>query len=150
MMVSSKAKSVAAYLNELTPEKRAVVSKVRDVILARLPNGYRESMTWGMISYEIPLEDYPETYNGKPLAYMALAAQKRYFALYLMGVYSDPEQERRLRQGFDRADKKLDMGKSCLRFRSLEDLPLDVIAEIAASMTPSELIARYESSRGSG
>jgi hypothetical protein len=115
--------------------------------LERLPNGYQESMTWGMISYEIPLEVYPETYNGKPLTYMALAAQKHYFALYMMGVYSDPEQERRLKQGFEKAGKKLDMGKSCLRFRRVEDLPLDVIGEITASMPPEAFIAHCEKAR---
>jgi len=147
-MVSSQAKTPEAYLKELPPEKREVVSKVRDVILANLPEGYEESMTWGMISYEIPLAQYPDTYNKKPLAYLALAAQKNHFALYLMGVYSDPNQERHLRQGFQRAGKQLDMGKSCLRFRKLDDLPLDVIGDIVASMPPKAMIACYEQARG--
>ena len=147
-MVSSQAKTAKAYLKELPPEKRDVIAKVRDVILANLPEGYQESMTWGMLSYEIPLETFPETYNEKPLAYMALAAQKHYFALYLMGVYSDPKLARRLKEAFKQAGKKLDMGKSCLRFRKLDDLPLDVIGEITASMGPSEMIARYEEARG--
>jgi hypothetical protein len=147
-MVRSQAKTVEAYLEELPPERRDVISAVRDVILRVLPRGYQESMTWGMISYEIPLEKYPETYNGKPLAYIALAAQKHYYALYLMGVYSHPEQERRLKEGFERAGKKLDMGKSCLRFRKLEDLPLDVISEVAGSLPPDDLIAQYEAARG--
>lgn len=147
-MVSSQAKSAEAYLDELPPEKRKIVSTVRDVILENLPEGYQESMTWGMLSYEIPLETYPETYNKKPLAYMALAAQKHYFALYLMGVYSDPDQERRLREGFQKAGKKLDMGKSCLRFRKLDDLPLDVIGDTTASMSPDDMIAHYEKARG--
>jgi hypothetical protein len=147
-MVTSQAKTPEAYLKELPAEKRHVVAKVRDVILANLPEGYQESMTWGMLSYEVPLETYPETYNKKPLAYMALAAQKHYFALYLMGVYGDPKQARRLEGAFRRAGKKLDMGKSCLRFRSLEDLPLDVIGEFTASMPPEQMIARYEKGRG--
>jgi len=147
-MVSSQATTPEAYLKELPLEKREVVSKVRDVILANLPEGYEESMTWGMISYEIPLAQYPDTYNKKPLLYLALAAQKNHFALYLMGVYSDPNQERLLQQGFQRAGKQLDMGKSCLRFRKLDDLPLDVIGEIVASMPPKDMIARYEQARG--
>lgn len=147
-MVSSQAKTPEAYLKELPADKRHVVAKVRDVILANLPEGYQESMTWGMLSYEVPLEIYPETYNQKPLAYMALAAQKHYFALYLMGAYSDPRQARRLKRAFERAGKKLNMGKSCLRFRALDDLPLDVIGEITASMPPDEMIARYEEGRG--
>jgi hypothetical protein len=147
-MVSSRAKNADAYLRELPPEKREVVSKVREVILENLPEGYQESMTWGIITYEIPLATYPETYNQKPLAYIALAAQKHYFALYLMGVYGDPRQARRLEEGFKRAGKKLVMGKSCLRFRKLEDLPMDVIAEMAGSMPPDVMIARYEEARG--
>ncbi len=146
-MVSSSAKNAEAYLRELTPEKRMVVSRVREVILANLPKGYQELMTWGVITYEIPLETYPETYNKKPLTYMALASQKNYFALYLMGVYSNPMQEAALAEGFHRAGKKLNMGKACLRFRRLEDLPLDVIGQITASLPPQGLIARYEEFR---
>ena len=86
-MVSSKASTVDQYLAELPPERREIVSTVRSVILANLPQGYAESMNWGMISYEIPLEDYPDTYNGQPLGYLALAAQKRHYSLYMLGVY---------------------------------------------------------------
>lgn len=145
--MKSGATTVEAYLEELPEERRQVVSTVRGAILESLPNGYVESMNWGMISYEIPLEDYPTTYNGKPLSYAALAAQKRHYALYLMNVYQDPRLEKKLVDGFEEAGKKLDMGKSCVRFRKLEDLPLDVIREIIASTKPSELIARYEKSR---
>jgi hypothetical protein len=104
-------------------------------------------MNWGMISYEISLEVYPSTYNGQPLSYAGLAAQKNHYALYLMAVYGDPAREARLREGFAQAGKKLDMGKSCVRFRRLEDLPLDVIGEVIASTPPDELIATYERSR---
>ena len=100
-----------------------------------------------MISYEIPLEVYPDTYNGRPLSYVALAAQKRHYAVYLMGVYQNPEQEAQLREAFEQAGKKLDMGKSCLRFRKLEDVPLDVLGEVVASTPPEQFIARYEQAR---
>ena len=146
-MVRSKASTVQEYLQELPPERRTVISRVREMILRHLPEGYDEAMNWGMISYEIPLEEYPDTYNGKPLAYAALAAQKNHYSLYLMGVYQDADQEAWLREGFRKAGKKLDMGKSCLRFRKLEDLPLDVIGQVIASTTPKEFIALYESSR---
>jgi hypothetical protein len=146
-MVQSKATTVEKYLEELPPERREVVSEVRKTILENLPEGYAESMNWGMISYEIPLEDYPDTYNGQPLGYLALAAQKRYYSLYMMGVYGDPEQEAKLEEGFEEAGKKLDMGKSCLRFRKLEDIPLDVIGELVASTPPQVMIAQYEKSR---
>jgi hypothetical protein len=123
---------------------------VRDVVLQHLPEGYREAMNWGMISYEVPLERYPSTYNKQPLGYAALAAQKHYYALYLMGAYADPAQAARLQEAFDRAGKKMDMGKSCLRFRSLDDLPLDAIGEVIASTLPEALIARYEAGRRKG
>ena len=146
-MVQSKARTVDEYLEELTPDRSAVISRVRAIILENLPDGYVESMNWGMICYEIPLKDYPNTYNGQPLEYAALAAQKNYYALYLMAVYGDPKKEARLREGFEKAGMKLDMGKSCVRFRKLEDLPLDVIAEIIASLPPKDLIAIYEKHR---
>lgn len=146
-MVQSKATTVEQYLEELPPEKRDVVTEVRKTILDNLPEGYSESMNWGMISYEIPLEDYPDTYNGQPLGYLALAAQKRYYSLYMMGVYGDPEQEAKLEKGFEEAGKKLDMGKSCVRFRKLDDVPLDVLGELIASTPPQAMIAQYEKSR---
>jgi len=146
-MAQSNATTVQAYLDELPEDRRAVVAAVREAILANLPKGYQESMNWGMISYEIPLERYPDTYNSQPLGYLALAAQKRYFSLYMMGVYGDPEQEARLKAGFEEAGKRLDMGKSCVRFRKLDDLPLDVVGELIARITPEDFIAKYEASR---
>ncbi len=146
-MARSSATTAKEYLDELSADRRSVVSAVRKVILRHLPKGYRESMNWGMISYEVPLDRYPNTYNGQPLSYAALAAQKNYFALYLMCVYQDPNQEAWLKKEFKKAGKKLDMGKSCVRFRKVEDLPLHVIGKIVASTSPEEFIARYEASR---
>jgi hypothetical protein len=146
-MASSKAATVEAYLQELPEDRREVVSTVRDVILRNLPDGYTETMAWGMISYGIPLERYPTTYNGQPLGYVALAAQKNSYSLYLMGVYADPEQEAALREAFRCEGKKLDMGKSCVRFKKAADLPLDAIGELIAATTPEQYIARYEASR---
>jgi uncharacterized protein YdhG (YjbR/CyaY superfamily) len=138
---------VKEYLDELPPERREVIAKVRQAILENLPAGYEESMNWGMISYEIPLERYPDTYNGQPLGYVALAAQKRHYSLYLMNVYQDSEKETFLKRGFEEAGKKLDMGKSCVRFKKLDDLPIEVIAEIISSTTPEQYIADYEKIR---
>ena len=146
-MARSNATTVAGYLQDLPHERRAVVTTVRNLVLENLPAGYQETMNWGMISYEIPLERYPHTYNGQPLAYLMLAAQKHHYALYLMSVYQDPDQERWLREAFQRTGKKLDMGKSCLRFRKLSDLPLNVIGELVASTPPTEFIAKYEAIR---
>ncbi|MCL5995679.1 MAG: DUF1801 domain-containing protein [Chloroflexi bacterium] len=146
-MAKSSATTVEQYLNELPPDRRAVISALREVILSHLPDGYREGMNWGMITYEIPLDRYPDTYNGQPLGYVAVAAQKNYFSLYLMGVYQDSKQETWLKQGFEQAGKKLDMGKSCVRFRKLDDLPLDVVGQVIASTSPADLIAVYEQAR---
>jgi hypothetical protein len=146
-MATSKAATVEEYLAELPEDRRAVVSAVRDVVLRNLPAGYREMMGYGMITWGIPLEDYPNTYNGQPLGYAALAAQKNYYALYLMSPYMDPAEKEGLRDEFRKAGKKLDMGKSCLRFKKLEDLPLDVVGRVIASTPPQEYITRYEAVR---
>ena len=146
-MASSKAATVEEYLQELPEDRREVVSSVRDVILRNLPDGYTETMAWGMITYGIPLERYPTTYNGQPLGYAALAAQKNSYSLYLLGAYMDPDEEETLREAFRREGKKLDMGKSCVRFKKTADLPLDDIGELIAATTPEQFIARYEASR---
>lgn len=146
-MASSTASTVDAYLDELPPDRRHVLSVVRAVVREHLPAGYQETVNWGMISYEVPLDRYPNTYNRQPLAYAGLAAQKHHYALYLLGVHGDAEREARLRHAFGAAGKTLDMGKSCLRFRTLDDLPLDVIGETIAAVPPEALIAQYEASR---
>jgi len=146
-MASSKAATVEGYLAELPAERRAVVAAVRDAVRRRLPAGYEERMSWGMISYEVPLERYPATYNRQPLVYIALAAQKNHYALYLTSPYQNPAQAAWLKAEFARAGKKLDMGKSCLRFRSLADIPLDVVEAVAASTPVEAFIAGYEASR---
>ena len=147
-MARSTAATVEQYLDELPADRRSVLSAVRDVILANLPAGYEEGMNWGAITYEVPLSRYPKTYNGQPLSYASLAAQKNYYALYLMGVYGDHgEPARLLKDGFAQAGKKLDMGKSCVRFKKLEDLPLDVIGRVVASTPPDAFIAQYEQAR---
>lgn len=143
-MATSKAATVEEYLAELPAERREVVSKVREIVRRNLPKGYNETMQSGMISYGLPLSRFPNTYNGQPLGYVALAAQKNYYALYLMGPYMDPQQAKRLESAFERAGKKMDMGKSCLRFKKLDDLPLDAVGEIIASTSPETLIAHHE------
>jgi hypothetical protein len=146
-MVKAAASTPESYLASLPDEQRAVVSEIRELIRKNLPAGYAESMSFGMLSYEIPLETYPDTYNGKPLAYLALAAQKNGYSLYLMGPNGDEAQAAAFREEFARAGKKLDMGKSCLRFRRTDDLALDVIAKAIASTPPDAFIAHYEATR---
>jgi hypothetical protein len=148
-MARSAAKSVDQYLQELPPDRRAVIEPLRNLVRRHLPDGYEETMNWGMISSEIPLSRYPKTYNGQPLAYVAIASQKNHSALYLLGAYIDPATDGKVRDAFRRAGKRLDMGKSCIRFRSLDDLPPPaVFAEIVESMPPERYIELYEESRG--
>ena len=146
-MASSKAGTVSEYLQELPEDRREVVSQVREVILKHLPEGYIENMNWGMIAYEVPLDRYPDTYNKQPLMYMALAAQKNHFAVYSSGVYMNPLGESWLKSEFEKAGKKLDMGKSCLRFRKLEDVPLEVIGKIAQGHSVESFIAGSEAAK---
>lgn len=146
-MASSKAKTVEAYLKELPEDRSQVISEVREVILKNLPDGFQETMSWGMISYEVPLERYPETYNKQPLMYMALAAQKNHYAVYSSGVHMDPLGDSWIREEFEKAGKKLDMGKSCIRFRKLENVPLEVIGKVAAAQSVQKFIEVYETAR---
>jgi hypothetical protein len=146
-MASSKAQTVAAYLKELPADRRAVIAKVRQVVRRHLPKGYSENMGFGMICYGIPLSKYPKTYNGQPLCYAGLAVHKHHNALYLMGAYADPTQGRKLKEGFAKQGKKLDMGKSCIRFKTLDDLPLDVIGASIASTPPAKMIEYVEANR---
>jgi len=146
-MVQSKAKTVEAYLKELPAERREVVAAVRKMVLKHLPKGYAETMGFGMIVYGIPLARYPDTYNGQPLCYVALAAQKNYYTLYLMNVYADSREEIALRDAFAKAGKKLDMGKCCVRFKQLADLEMAALGKAIAATAVDEFIARYEASR---
>ncbi|UOV04103.1 DUF1801 domain-containing protein [Pseudoxanthomonas sp. F37] len=146
-MASSKAKTVDDYLKELPEDRRAVVSAVRDLVNRHLPAGYVEAMSWGMISWQIPLSRYPATYNRQPLAYVALAAQKQYYALYLMACYANSTQDVALRNAYADAGKALDMGKSCLRFKALDDLLPEVIGGVVASTPVDAHIAQYQASR---
>jgi hypothetical protein len=104
-------------------------------------------MTWGMLSYEVPLRMYPDTYNGQPLMYLALAAQKNNYALYITSPTQDDRLMAKLAAAYESAGKKLDMGKGCLRFKTLEELPLDVIGEIVASTPVERSIELAEAAR---
>lgn len=147
-MVSSNAKTVAAYLDELPPERRAVISKVRAVIRKHLPKGYVEMMLYGMISYVVPLSIEPDTYNGQPLWYAALAAQKSAYSVYLMGVYGSKEVRGWFEKEYAKTGKRLDMGKSCVRFKSLDDLPLPLIGKAIAKVPLSKYRALANAARG--
>ena len=146
-MATRKAATVSEYLQALPEDRRKVISKVRSVIKKHLPKGYEEAMSFGLISYQVPLKTYPDTYNGQPLCYAGLAAQKNYNTLYLMAPYGDPKQRKLLEESFAKAGKKLDMGKSCVHFKSAEDLPLPAIGKMIASIPPDRWIATAKAAR---
>jgi uncharacterized protein YdhG (YjbR/CyaY superfamily) len=146
--VQSAAKTVDEYLDELPEERRDAIANLRKLIKQNLPKGYRETVSFGMITYDVPLETFADTYNGQPLCYIGLAAQKNHLALYLTGVYGADSHETYLREAFRKEGKKLYMGKSCVRFKKLDDLALDAIATVIAGTTPDELIAKHEAVHG--
>ncbi len=140
VMVSSEAATVEDYLDELPEDRRDAIEAVRAEILANLPDGMVETMRWGMICYEVPLDIEPNTYNGEPLMYAALANQKRHMAVYLTGVYADPDQLDRFRERYLATGKRLDMGKSCVRFTKLDHLPVELVGEMIALTTTAEFV----------
>ncbi|MGK2932964.1 MAG: iron chaperone [Solirubrobacterales bacterium] len=142
-----EAETPDAYLAALPEDRRETVAKVRDQILKSLPDGYVEEVRWGMLSYEVPLETYPETYNDQPLSYVTIASQKNYMSLYLMGIYGDEANRAWFEEEAAERGAKLDIGKSCVRFRNLEDLPIDLIGEAVARFTVEDFIEMYEASR---
>jgi hypothetical protein len=146
-MASSKAKTVSQYLESLPKEKRDAIETVRGLILKHLPEGIVETMDWGMICYVVPLEIEPDTYNGRPLVYAALASQKHYNAVYLSCVYCDPKRLERFRSAFQKAGKKLDMGKSCVRFKKADDLCLPAIADVIAGTSMKSFVKMSKRAR---
>ena len=120
---------------------------VRKTIKDNLPKDFEEGMQYGMIGYYVPLKDYPDTYNGEPLGIIALASQKNYMSLYLMAVYGNTGVQEKFERDFKASGKKLNMGKSCVRFKTANDLPLDVIAETVAAVAPKQFVDLYEKAR---
>lgn len=145
--MQSKAKTVDEYLGELDDIRRDAISAVREVVLENLPDGYEEGIGFGMITYSVPLSTFPDTYNKQPLMYAALASQKRHMAVYLTNVYGDGSLEAWFREQYLATGKKLDMGKSCVRFKKLEDLPLELVGEAIAKTPIDEFLVIYQESR---
>ena len=133
-MAAERRATAATYLAQLPAARRAELARVRALVRRHLPAGYQEAVSNGMIVYQVPLRRYPDTYNGQPLWYVALASGKRYLTLHLMPVYGSAELSRKLREGFKAAGKKLDAGRACIRFQRADDLALDAIAEVVASV----------------
>lgn len=142
-----EAKKVDKYLRALPEDRRTTLNSVRATILENLPQGYEECIQCGMIAYVVPLRLYPPGYHchpEHPLQYAALGSQKNYMTLHLMTVYGDPATADWFRKAFEAAGKKLDMGKACVRFKKLDDLPLDVIGQAIARVPVNAYLARIE------
>ena len=145
--MKSDATTVKEYLDSLPEDRRKAISAVRREIRKQLPKGYVEGMQFGMIGYYIPLRRYPDTYNGQPLNFAALASQKNHMAVYLNNIYGDPKLQRWFEKEYRASGKKLDMGKSCVRFKRLDDVPVELIGEAVSKTSVDGFIAQYERAR---
>ena len=138
-----------AYLAELEPDRRAVLTPVVELVRGALQPGFEEAVSHGMATWSVPLSRLATTYNGEPLMYTAVAAQKRHCSLYLMGLYADPAsgREEEFRARWTATGRRLDLGKSCLRFRAPADLDVDLLREVLGALSVDEYVALYERSR---
>jgi len=148
-MARSSATTPDEYIASLPADRREAVATVREVVNRNLPLGYAEGMAYGMIAWWVPLETFPDTYNGEPLGLAGLASQKNYMSLYLNTVYGSRDEEAWFKDRYAASGKKLNMGKSCLRFRRLDEVPLDVIGETIARADLDRTLAQYAEARGS-
>lgn len=161
-MATSHAATIDQYLAALSDERRALVAAIRDVVNANLPDGYQETMQYGMIGWSVPHDRYPAGYHtdpSQPLPFAALASQKQHVSLYLMGTYcgsaehtaaGEPDETYEVswfREAWLATGRKLNMGKSCVRVKKLDDVALDVVAEAIRRLPVDEYIARYEAVR---
>ncbi len=146
--MQSKATTVAAYLAALPADRREAIEAVRAVIRKNLDKGYEEGMQYGMVGYFVPHRIYPPGYHcdpEQPLPFAGLASQKNYMSVYLMCTYGDGDYLKWFRDAWAKTGKKLDMGRCCIRFKKLDDLPLDLIGEAIRRVPTSDYIAYYES-----
>lgn len=139
--------TVAEFIAQLPATRRREVERVRAIIRKHIPSGYEEVVASNMLVYQVPLAQYSETYNGKPLWYVALGSTKSYLSLHLMSIYGAPQLLKQLKEGFRAAGKKLDMGKSCVHFQQVEDLPVDVIGKVVAAVPVARWIAIARAAR---
>jgi hypothetical protein len=149
--MTSQATSVEDYLASLPEDRREALEAIRQRILQNLPEGMEEGMQYGAIGYYVPHSVYPAGYHcdkKQPLPFAGLASQKNHMALYLFGVYMSPEDEQWFRESWLATGKKLDMGKSCVRFKKLEDVPLGVVGEAFSRRSTNEFVELYEKAIG--
>ena len=146
--MQSKATTVEQYLEELPEDRKKAVVELRKVIKKNIPKGFQEGMGYGMVCYTVPHSMYPAGYHCDPklpLPFLSLASQKNFIAVYHMGIYADPKLLKWFTESFAKASsKKLDMGKSCLRFKKPEDIPYQLIGDLVSKITPEKWIELYE------
>ncbi|MBS1701258.1 MAG: DUF1801 domain-containing protein [Armatimonadetes bacterium] len=148
--MTSKAATVAEYLEGLPEDRRAAIENVRATILKNLPKGYEEGMQYGMIGYFVPHSIYPAGYHcdpKQPLPFVALASQKNYMSLYLSCLYLDSGQSQEFVERYKASGKKMDMGACCVRFKKLDDLPLELIGEFLSKISVEEYVEHYDKMR---
>jgi hypothetical protein len=146
--MQSKATSPQQYLDELPEDRKAAVTRLREVIIENLPPDFSETMGYGMVGYAVPHDVYPPGYHcdpKQPLPFMGFASQKNFIAVYHMGIYADPKLMEWFVSEYPKHCKlKLDMGKSCIRFKKPDQIPFDLIGQLAGKMTAEEWIELYE------
>lgn len=144
-------KTVQEYIEHLPIERRQILEKMRDVILAHIPEGFEEVLSYNMIGYVVPHKYYPAGYHVDPklpLPFINIASQKDYISLYHLGLYADEQLLHWFTGAYQEACKtKLDMGKSCIRFKKMDDIPYDLIGQLVSKMTLGDWIKKYEASR---
>ena len=147
--MQSTATSIEAYLEEIPLERKIAFTKLRETILENIPKGFVEQMSYGMIGYVVPHSIYPNGYHCEPklpLPFIAIASQKNFIAVYHMGIYVKPELLNWFVSEYPKhSTQKLDMGKSCIRFKKIDQIPFDLIAELVQKITVQEWITCYES-----
>ena len=146
--MQSKAATPVEYIAELPEDRKEVMQNLREIILKNLPKGFEEIMQYGMISYVVPHSKYPAGYHCKPadpLPFLSIASQKNHFAFYHMGIYSDPELLKWFTEEYPKhANGKLDMGKSCIRFKNPKNIPFDLLGQLTTKITVDDWIETYE------
>ena len=146
--MQSTATTPQEYIESLPDERKEVMENLRNVILKNLPKGFEECMNYGMLGYVVPHSKYPDGYHcdtTKPLPFMNLASQKNSINFYQMGIYSDTKLLEWFKNEYPKhATNKLDMGKSCIRFKNINKIPVDLLGELVSKMTADQWIERYE------
>jgi uncharacterized protein YdhG (YjbR/CyaY superfamily) len=148
--MAGKPTTVKEYLASLPEDRRKAIAKVRDAVNKGLPKGYQEGIQYGMIGWCVPHELFPSGYHcdpKQPLAFAGLASQKNHMSLYLMSVYGDTGHRQWFEEEWKKTGKKLDMGKSCIRFTKAADVPLDLITKAVARVPVDKFVAHYEASK---